>query len=81
MEGGEITEKAKDLNRECLHNSSKKGGSIMSSDKKLQKGITRRDFFKGAAVAGAAVAGAGTLTNYAQAGDHHGSRWGIWMAR
>ena len=76
MEGGEITEKAKDLNRDHSFNSTKKGGSIMSSDKKLQKGITRRDFFKGAAVAGAAVAGAGALTNYAQARGHHGSGWG-----
>jgi uncharacterized protein (DUF169 family) len=48
----------------------------MSSDKKKQKGITRRDFFKGAAVAGAAVAGAGALTNYAQAGGKGIKAWG-----
>ena len=51
----------------------------MGSDEKERKGVTRRDFFKGAAVAGAAVAGAGVLTNSAQAktpghGGHPG--WG-----
>lgn len=68
MEGGEITEQAKGLNREHSPNSPKKGGNIMNSDEKKKKGMTRRDFFKGAAVAGAAVAGAGVLNNYAQAG-------------
>ena len=75
MKGGEVIEKAKDLNRERLRNSLKKGGGIMSSDKKVQKGITRRDFFKGAAVAGAVVSGAGAL-NYAEAKGHHGKGWG-----
>jgi uncharacterized protein (DUF169 family) len=75
MKGGEVIEKAKDLNRERLRNSLKKGGGIMSSDKKVQKGMTRRDFFKGAAVAGAAVASAGALTNYAEAKGHHGKEW------
>jgi glyoxylase-like metal-dependent hydrolase (beta-lactamase superfamily II) len=37
----------------------------MSSDEKARKGMTRRDFFKGAAVAGAAVASAGAVANYA----------------
>lgn len=48
----------------------------MSSDEKACKGMTRRDFFKGAAVAGAAVAGAGALTNYAQAKGEGGKGWG-----
>jgi uncharacterized protein (DUF169 family) len=48
----------------------------MSSDKEIQKGMTRRDFFKGAAIAGAAVAGAGALNNYAQAGGRHDKGWG-----
>jgi uncharacterized protein (DUF169 family) len=47
----------------------------MNSDEKKRKGMTRRDFFKGAAIAGAAVAGAGALNNYAQAGGHHGQGW------
>lgn len=52
----------------------------MNSDKKVQRGMTRRDFFKGAAVAGAAVAGAGAFANYAQAGRKSGKgkghEWG-----
>jgi uncharacterized protein (DUF169 family) len=40
----------------------------MNSDKKARKGITRRDFFRGAAVAGATLAGAGALS-----GVVHGS--------
>ena len=40
----------------------------MSSDEKKPKGMTRRDFFKGAAVAGATVAGVGSLAKYAKAG-------------
>jgi len=43
----------------------------MSSDEKKPKGMTRREFFKGAAVAGAAVAGAGSLAKYAEARGHH----------
>jgi uncharacterized protein (DUF169 family) len=46
----------------------------MSSDKKTQKGITRRDFFMGAAVAGVTLAGADTLSGVAQASgsdSHH----------
>ena len=34
----------------------------MSSEEKAKKGMTRRDFFMGAAVAGATVAGLGSLT-------------------
>jgi uncharacterized protein (DUF169 family) len=37
--------------------------------------MSRRDFFKGAAVAGAVVAGAGALTNYTEAKDHHVKKW------
>jgi len=43
----------------------------MSSDEKKPKGITRRDFFKGAAVAGAAMAGAGTLAKATEAKGGH----------
>jgi uncharacterized protein (DUF169 family) len=71
-----ITEQSKDQTREHSPNSPKKEGSIMSSDEKQKKGMTRRDFFKGAAVAGAAVASAGALNNYAQAGGHHDKGWG-----
>lgn len=39
----------------------------MSSNGKRPKGMTRRDFFKGAAVAGAAVAGAGAFAKYTEA--------------
>jgi uncharacterized protein (DUF169 family) len=39
----------------------------MSSDGKKPKGMTRRDFFKGAAVAGAAVAGISALPSVVQA--------------
>jgi len=49
----------------------------MSSDEKTCKGMTRRDFFKGAAVAGVVVAGTGALTNSAEAkGQLGGSGWG-----
>jgi uncharacterized protein (DUF169 family) len=51
----------------------------MSSDKKKLKGMTRRDFFKGAAVAGAAVAGISALSRVGQArgghGGHKGKGW------
>jgi uncharacterized protein (DUF169 family) len=51
----------------------------MSSDGKKPKGMTRRDFFKGAAVAGAAVAGISALSSVGQArgshGDHKGKGW------
>jgi uncharacterized protein (DUF169 family) len=50
----------------------------MSSDEKKPKKITRRDFFKGAAVAGAAVAGVGSLAKYAEAkkpGPWHHPKW------
>jgi uncharacterized protein (DUF169 family) len=50
----------------------------MSSDKKKPKGMTRRDFFKGAAVAGAAVAGAGSLAKYAKAGGNDSSGPPAW---
>jgi uncharacterized protein (DUF169 family) len=62
-----ITEQCKGLNRRHSQHLTKKGGSIMSSDEKKPKGMTRRDFFKGAAVAGAAMAGAGSLAKYAEA--------------
>jgi uncharacterized protein (DUF169 family) len=49
----------------------------MSSDEKTCKGMTRRDFFKGAAVAGVVVAGTGALTNSAEAKRQlGGSGWG-----
>ena len=51
----------------------------MSSDEKKPKGMTRRDFFKGAAVAGAAVAGVGALSSVGQARGrpwHHGEKEG-----
>ena len=44
----------------------------MSSDEKKLKGMTRRDFFKGAAVAGAAVAGISALSSVGQARGRHG---------
>jgi hypothetical protein len=44
----------------------------MSSDKKTQKGMTRRDFFMGAAVAGVTLAGADTLSGVAQASSSDG---------
>jgi hypothetical protein len=37
MKGCGITEKVKDLNRDNSRNSTKKGGSIMSSDKKYRR--------------------------------------------
>ena len=48
----------------------------MSSDKKARKGITRRDFFMGAAVAGATLAGVDTLSGVAQASssDSHNNK-------
>jgi uncharacterized protein (DUF169 family) len=50
----------------------------MSSDEKKPKGMTRRDFFKGAAVAGAAVAGISALSRVEQArgkGWDHDTWW------
>jgi uncharacterized protein (DUF169 family) len=46
----------------------------MSSDEKKPKGMTRRDFFKGAAVAGVSVAGVGSLAKYATASGKHRHR-------
>lgn len=43
----------------------------MSSDGKKPKGMTRRDFFKGAAVAGAAFAGISALSSVGQARGQH----------
>jgi len=42
----------------------------MSSNEKKPKGMTRRDFLKGVAVAGATVAGAGSLAKYAEASQN-----------
>ena len=50
----------------------------MSSDEKKTKGMTRRDFFKGAAVAGAAVAGIGALSSVGQARGRHGDHDKWW---
>jgi len=44
----------------------------MSSDENAREGMTRRDFFRGAAVAGATVAAAGAVTNYAVSADIQG---------
>jgi len=41
----------------------------MSPDEEEQKEITRRDFFSEAAIAGTALAGAGVITQFAQAGN------------